>query len=143
MATSPRAAGAKIGEMIEIEQRLPTPTEYQHLRSAVGWNCPEVADCAAALARSIGGVCAVEDGRLVGMGRIVGDVFYSFIVDVVVHPGHQRTGVGSAIVRSLESVAAHANVTGKVGLVAAVDVVPFYAHLGYEETGSLFMSQNV
>ncbi len=136
-------ARGKIGEMIEIEQRLPTPIEYRHLRSAVGWNCPDVADCATALERSVGGICAVEDGRLVGMGRIVGDAFYSFIVDVVVHPGHQRTGVGSAIVRSLEEVAARANVTGRVGLVAAADVVPFYGQLGYQGTGSLFLSQNV
>jgi GNAT superfamily N-acetyltransferase len=129
--------------MVEIEERLPTTAEYRSLRSAVGWTCPAVADCAAALEGSTGGVCAMDDGQIVGMGRIVGDAFYRFIVDVVVDPHHQRSGVGAAIVRSLEGVAAPATVTGRVGLVAGRDVAAFYTGLGYEDTGSVFLSRNV
>jgi hypothetical protein len=52
--------------------RVPTPDEYRALCTAVGW--ADIIDFGAApvsLARSICAVVAVDDGRTIGMGRVV------------------------------------------------------------------------
>ena len=130
--------------MVRIEERLPTPEEYRELRAAVGWKCPEAPDCARALRGSIAGVCAFDESALVGMARLVGDgAFYWYIVDVVVGPDHQGTGIGKSLVQALERLAAHGNVAGTVNLVASPDVVAFYERLGYELTGSALLAKRV
>lgn len=58
-------------------------------------------------------------------------------------PGHQGQGLGRRIVRGLEAVATRRSLTGRLNLVAAPDVAPFYRRLGYEDTGSLFMGKDL
>jgi GNAT superfamily N-acetyltransferase len=126
--------------MVIIEERCPTPAEYADLRRAVAWNVPDLIACEKALSGTRAAVCAVADGAVVGMGRLVGDgAFYWFIVDVVVEPAHQRRGVGRRLVAALEAIAARDSLSGAVNLVADWDLTAFYEHLGFEDTASVFM----
>ena len=130
--------------VIRIEERLPSPSEYTALRSAVGWKVPTLDDCVRALGDTQSGACAVSGDETLGMGRLIGDGrFYWFIVDVVVHPGHQGCGIGTKIVSTLEAIAARDSIAAVVNLVAAPDVAPFYEHIGYEATGSFFMGKSL
>ena len=56
-----------------------------------------------ALEESVAGVVALDDdGRAIGMGRVVGDgAMYSYVQDVVVAPEYQRRGIGTEMLRVL------------------------------------------
>jgi GNAT superfamily N-acetyltransferase len=127
--------------MIAIEPRVPSVSEYLLLREAVGWDVPDAVSAERALAETQWAAVAVEAGEVVGMGRVVGDgVFYSFVVDVVVRPSHQRTGVGGQLMNALERRAS-ATHTGRLQLVADRSVSPFYERRGYVDSGSSLMSK--
>lgn len=117
--------------MYRIVERLPTVSEYQNLRSAVGWDPLQQAACRTALETTVFAVVASCGERAVGMARLVGDrTLYLLIVDVVVHPDHQREGLGRRIVGRLVRWV-RAQGTRHTLLVAAADVVPFYTALGF------------
>lgn len=66
------------------------------------------------------------------MGRTVGDgAFYTFIVDLVVRPEHQGTGLGRRILAELARTAARRSSTGLVQLVAEEDLRSFYQDNGF------------
>ena len=75
-------------------------------------------------------VCFVHDGEtLVGAGRALADgVDCSYLCDVAVHPAHQGTGLGKAIVQKLVELSAGHK---KIILYAAVGKEPFYLKLGF------------
>jgi len=126
--------------MVRIEQRLPSVPEYMALRSAAGWRVPSAEDCSRALDGTRLAVCAVDGDETIGMGRLVSDgALYLFIVDVIVNPERQGHGIGSSVLRELETLAARESATGIVNLVAGRDVIAFYEHLGYKATESSFM----
>jgi GNAT superfamily N-acetyltransferase len=126
--------------MVRIEQRIPSVSEYMALRSAVGWRVPTVEDCDRALLGTRLAVCAVDGDETIGMGRLVSDgALYWFIVDVIINPERQGHGIGSSVLRELETLAAQESATGNVNLVAGRDVIAFYEHLGYQATDSSFM----
>lgn len=116
-----------------LSVELPTPADYNRLRQAVGWGAYDEAIIAAALPRSLYGVCAWDGGTLVGMGRVIGDgglVYY--IQDLIVLPEHQGRGIGSAMMaRLMAYVAAHASPNTIVGLMAARGKEPFYERYGF------------
>jgi len=119
---------------VTLHDRLPTLAEYRELCTAVGWAPVINFDAApASLAGSLFGVVAVRDGRTVGMGRVVGDgAIYHYVQDVVVHPDHQRQGIGHAIVaRLVVRVRAQAPERAFVGVFAATGTAPFYGHHGF------------
>jgi GNAT superfamily N-acetyltransferase len=125
---------------MELIERLPSPTEYVDLREAVGWPSPGMEECERALLGSVASVCAVDDGEVVAMGRLVGDAaMYCFAVDVVVAPAYQGRGVGATIMDELEAIAVREALAERVDLVAAPDVVPFYQRLGYAPLPSELM----
>lgn len=88
-----------------IAVRSPSVAEFVELRRATGLTpkTPEAAE--AALGRSLYAVCveaAASPGRALGMGRVIGDAGCWFvIVDVAVHPDHQKRGLGRRIVGEL------------------------------------------
>jgi len=126
--------------MVRIERRLPSVSEYMALRSAAGWRVPSAEACDRALDGTRLAVCAVDGGETIGMGRLVSDgALYWFIVDVIISPERQGHGIGSSVLRELESLAAQDSPAGSVNLVAGPGVVAFYEHLGYEATDSSFM----
>ena len=127
---------------VELVDRLPSADEYAALCAAVGWTT--IDDSGRAIEGSLAGVCAVDGGDLVGMGRLVGDgAMYCFAVDVVVAPTFQRRGVGRAIVKRLENLAAEKSLGTRLDLVAAGDVRAFYERLGYERLDSDLMRKSL
>ena len=72
---------------------------------------------------------AREDGRLVGAGRALADgVDCSYVCDVAVHPTHQGTGLGKAIVEYLvEASRGHR----KIILYAVPGKEAFYRKFGF------------
>ena len=70
-----------------------------------------------------------EEGRLVGAGRALADgADCSYICDIAVHPSHQGTGLGKAIVADLvERSRGHK----KIILYAVPGKEPFYRKFGF------------
>jgi aralkylamine N-acetyltransferase len=104
-------------------------TQVAALFAAVGWGTRDPDQVRAAFERSTFKAFAFENDDLVGFGRTIDDGrFYATIVDVVVSPAHQRTGVGRAIVEDLQSRMQGFLV---VTLIASPEIQPFYRKLGW------------
>jgi GNAT superfamily N-acetyltransferase len=129
--------------VIEIDEGVPSVEEYRGLRASVGWTVPPPPEARRALVGSTLAVTARDDGRIVGMARVVGDgCLYALVVDVVVEPPSQGRGIGRMLVGALETLAGDAGLGADLQLVAAPEVQPFYAHLGYELSESGVMRRH-
>jgi ribosomal protein S18 acetylase RimI-like enzyme len=70
-----------------------------------------------------------DAARLVGAGRVLADgVDCAYLCDVAVHPDHQGTGLGKAIVARLVAQSSHHK---KIILYAVPGKEPFYRKLGF------------
>lgn len=94
--------------MVEIVERKPTIVEFESVVNSVGFRSHDHIAVQIALSNTIFCVCAVDGGRVIGFGRVVGDGAITFVLtSVIVCPLHQRRGIGSRIVEALcSSVAA-------------------------------------
>lgn len=119
---------------LSLESRTPTVAEYQTLLASVGWKPREPAAIERALANSDFAVCALENGSVVGMGRVIGDGgLHYFLSDIVVRSDRQRRGVGTRIVRHLaERLEEIPFKNTFVGVFAATGSRKFYERLGYK-----------
>lgn len=117
----------------EIVEQLPTAEEYNRLRQLVGWDSYETDVIVRALPQTLYCVCARMNGTVVGMARVIGDgglVYY--IQDVIVHPNHQRQGIGIQMMdRVMAYISNHASQNTIVGLMAAHGKEPFYEKYGF------------
>ena len=75
--------------------------DYCRLRQSVGWTNFSKTQTEKSLERSLYTVVADNDGQAVGMGRLIGDVMYYMIVDIVVLPTYQKMGIGSTILNMI------------------------------------------
>jgi ribosomal protein S18 acetylase RimI-like enzyme len=75
--------------------------------------------------------CFVYDaGQLVGAGRVLADgVDAAYLCDVAVHPSHQGTGLGKALVARLVELSRHHK---KIILYAVPGKEAFYRKLGFK-----------
>ena len=78
----------------------------------------------------------VRKGELVGMGRIIGDGGCAFqIVDIAVHPDHQRQGVGNeGMERLIDRLRKHAPRSAYVSLIADGEAANLYERFGFKAT---------
>ncbi|MDG5777940.1 GNAT family N-acetyltransferase [Haloarculaceae archaeon H-GB2-1] len=120
----------------ELSESLPDPETFVALREAVDMPPRSVETARRGLPNSLYGVSVVSSatGETVGMARIVGDgatVFH--VCDMVVHPDHQRRGLGTRMMDALMGyLREHAPETAYVNLMADVD--GFYEQWGFERT---------
>ena len=117
----------------QIIEKLPTLEEYNQLRQSVGWGIYERSVVLQALPDSLYFVCAVSDGEIIGMARVVGDggIAY-YIQDVIVKPDYQRQGIGTQLMNKvMEYIRIHANNNSVIGLMAAKGKEPFYTRYGF------------
>jgi GNAT superfamily N-acetyltransferase len=118
----------------KVERRLPTVTEYNTLRQLSGWPTFTPALAEKGLANSLFSVCVSnEQGLLVGFGRVIGDgAINLYIQDVLVHPDHQRTGIGklvmTEIMNYIEPIGEKNTTTG---LMCAKGKEKFYSDFGF------------
>lgn len=89
----------------EIRAEPPTTEAYLRLRLHSGLSSKTPAQASAAIAGSWAFRTAVDAcGEVVGMGRIVGDGgWYFLIADMATAPAHQGRGIGGAVLDALLS----------------------------------------
>ena len=83
----------------QLVEGPPDADSYMALRREAGLTPRTAAQAEAALHGSWAAVHVVdEQGRPVGMGRVIGDGgWYFHVIDMAVMPDHQRRGIGDAI----------------------------------------------
>ena len=120
---------------MKLIERIPTPQEYNQLRTAVGWGAYDEAVIEEFLLNSLYCVCAYLDGRIVGMARVIGDgglVFY--IQDVIVFPEFQGQGIGRQMMEKVMAyIENHAHHNTIIGLMSAVGKESFYERYGFSK----------
>lgn len=113
-----------------------TPDEYVALRAAVGWASADESTITQALHSTLAWpIERDENGQLIGLARVVGDGLYALVVDVMVHPRAQGTGLGRRLMQQLAtnpSIAQARHTT----LFASPHVAGFYGELGNWEAQS-------
>ena len=120
----------------EQNAMLPSVEEYRQLRDACGLSAASFEAARRGLPNSLCATVVRLDGELVAMGRVVGDGGRNFeIVDVAVHPDHQRRGLGTRIMRALRDwLDEHAPESAYVSLIADDHSPKLYAKFGFEAT---------
>lgn len=90
--------------MLELIENELTVDEYLSLRNQVHWKPLSREQAARAIAGSLLTVKAYWNGRLVGMGRIVGDgAVICYVQDLIMIPEVQGHGIGSALLKHLKA----------------------------------------
>jgi GNAT superfamily N-acetyltransferase len=120
---------------IHLVERLPTVEEYLALRIAVGWGEVDREAAVPGLRNSLYGVCLVENEKVIGCARVIGDgALYYYIQDVMVLPPYQGRGFGRQIMDSIMAyLRGQASPSTFVGLMAAQGAAGFYRKYGFVE----------
>ncbi|MCK5828260.1 GNAT family N-acetyltransferase [Candidatus Bipolaricaulota bacterium] len=119
---------------ITYSEKPPDRDAYFALFVTTGWNAkyratPE--DLATVIANSWYTLSAYDNDQLVGFGRMLCDgIMHAMIFDLIVHPTHQRRGIGSAILKQLLAVCRDHDITD-VQLFSATGVATFYEEHGF------------
>ncbi len=118
----------------ECIERLPTTEEHASLWEAVGWGDVNTEMTAASLVHSVYGMVVVQEEKVIGMGRIVGDGhMYFYIQDVAVLPEFQGQGIGNVIIEQLiHYIRSHCFSSAFVGLFASQGNDTFYERYGFQ-----------
>ena len=122
--------------MYEQEDRIPKPDEYIELRLLCGLSSRSREAAQIGLGNSLFGTSIKHNGLLVGMGRVVGDGGCNFeVVDIAVHPDHQRKGLGAKLMTSLMTFISNvAPSTAYVSLIADAHSPKLYQKFGFQPT---------
>ena len=117
-------------------EEVPAADEYVALRREAGLSPRTIAAAELGLPGTLFAVCVRLEGRLVGMGRVIGDGGCNFeVVDVAVQPDHQRRGLGYRIMESLMSyLRREAPRSAYVSLIADRGAPALYRKFGFELT---------
>lgn len=118
---------------MEYSFALPTATEFKALYDETGWADWDVDRFESALSGSWV-VCAArdDDGRLVGMGRLISDgALHAFVTEMIVTEGARGAGVGGQVLARLVDEARRRGVDD-VQLFAARGRAAFYERHGFE-----------
>ncbi|MCB1045550.1 MAG: GNAT family N-acetyltransferase [Acidobacteria bacterium] len=115
---------------------IPGVEEYRQLRVDCGLSPKTVEAAAKGLPNSLFSTTIRDHGRLIGMGRVIGDDGCNFeVVDIAVHPDYQRQGLGglimAAITRYIEQAAPN---SAYVSLIADHHSPALYAKYGFKPT---------
>ncbi|MBY6205143.1 GNAT family N-acetyltransferase [Halomonas denitrificans] len=125
-----------IDEAYVQEPAVPDVAEYCDLRTRCGLSPKRAGAASKGLPNSLFSTVIRREGALVAMGRVVGDGGCNFeVVDVAVHPDHQRRGLGTRIMRAIrEWLDDNAPETAYVSLIADHHSPKLYSKFGFEPT---------
>ena len=116
---------------------VPSPADYLRLRRDAGLTPRSLEQAVLALPGSWAACHVLEptSSAVVGMGRLIGDGgWYFHVVDMAVLPGHQRRGIGDAVLAwLLEQVRRRAPDDAFVSLMADPPGRRLYARHGFTE----------
>ena len=118
---------------LTLKHRQPTIDEYHALRDMVGWGVPEASATRESIENAQFSVCLEKDGKLVGLGRVVGDGgLYFYIQDVIVAEEYRGLGYATMIMDEvMEYLKAHAKTGSFVGLFSTKGVEGLYEKYGF------------
>lgn len=121
---------------VELVERFPGAEDYCRLRAQAGMATRTIEAARLGLPHTLYGVSLLDEGVVVGMGRVIGDGGCFFIVvDIAVVPEYQGHGLGRRIMAALNDwLRANAPVSAVVSLVADGDAKFLYAKYGFVET---------
>ncbi len=103
------------------------------LYAAVGWHEGGRTDekMKVMLGRTACFVAVWEDGKLVGFGRVLEDVYWAQILDVMTHPEYRRRGVAKGVVSRLVAYAEAKQLS--LMLISAGGIERLYKQFGFSE----------
>lgn len=118
---------------MEFTEGNPSPAEYNAIRARVGWSGYTDGQAAIGLRATLYCVCARYGGRLVGMGRVIGDgILVFYIQDIIVDHDFQGRGIGRRIMEMIMSFIGERAVNNTiVGLMSATGKEDFYRKFGF------------
>ncbi len=90
--------------MVQYIEKIPDADEFNMLTDSVGWGCSERKTVEKALRNTVYSICAYDDNRIIGFGRLIGDsAMFFYIQDVMVLPEYQGKQIGTGIMKHLLS----------------------------------------
>ena len=88
--------------MIRYERKRPTSDEYNYLMNAVGWGTWDKEIVEEALNNTLFSICAYDNEKIVGYGRIIGDkTIFLHIHSLMVHPEYQNRHIGGELLKQI------------------------------------------
>jgi len=116
-----------------IKLESPSIEEFINLRNKIGWGELDFNIAKTSLNNSLFHVIIRDKSLLIGMGRIIGDgAMYFYIQDVIVDPSYQNSGIGSILMKQIESFLSVAAKKGStIGLLSAKGKETFYTRYNY------------
>lgn len=120
----------------EIADETPSAEDYVRLRRITGLSPKSLEAAARGLPHTVFAVVVRHAGRVIGMGRLIGDHGLMFqVTDIAVDPGHQGKGLGKAIVSRIVAHI-HANLPdgAYISLIADGMAAELYAQYGFTPT---------
>ena len=122
---------------MEIRINALTTDIFLELFTSVGWEPPCREQVETALENSIAAFAALDEGKPVGMVRLLGDGGMSFYIkDFAVNPAYQGKGVGTLLIQALEQYIRNRIQPGwavSLELISTIEALSFYKKMGYEE----------
>lgn len=122
---------------MDIKTNALTPELFLELYSSVGWEAPGLEQVEKALENTIAAFTAYENGKAIGMVRLIGDGGMSFYIkDFSVVPSFQGMGVGTLLLGEVENFIRKTIKPGwavSLELISSKEAVPFYKKNGFEE----------
>ena len=122
---------------MDIKTNALTPELFLKLYSSVGWEAPGLEQVEKALENTIAAFTAYENGKAIGMVRLIGDGGMSFYIkDFSVVPSFQGMGVGTLLLGEVENFIRKTIKPGwavSLELISSKEAVPFYKKNGFEE----------
>ena len=115
---------------------IPGIEEYRALRVTCGLSKKTPEAASKGLPNSLFATTIRDEGKLIAMGRVVGDGGCNFaIVDIAVHPGYQRQGLGSLVMEGIMSyIEEYAPDSAYVDLIADDHSPALYSKFGFKPT---------
>jgi predicted GNAT family N-acyltransferase len=114
---------------VSLSEDLPTSAEFIALRQQMGWGVVDDGTARRTIECACFTVCLRREGRLVGLGRIMGDgALYFSIADVIIAPELQGGGHGVTLMNALTAYLKRAATPG-----ASITLQPLKGREGFYE----------
>ena len=119
----------------ELADNVLKAEDFLRLKVATGFIERPLQQVETALENGLFNVSAICDGKVVGMGRLVGDgAMYWYLQEIVVLPEYQGKGIGKSIVNRLIEYIKSTAIPGTIidiGLTAVKGKEPFYEKFSF------------
>ena len=119
---------------IVFKEEPPAAKEYIEMRKNAGWFVYEDLDAVEkGFANSLYHISARKNGKLIAMGRVIGDgSAYFYIQDIIVSEEYQGKGIGTQIMsKIMDYINTAAMDYARVGVFTALNKEPFYEKFSF------------